>query len=245
VNRPEFRERAPAIYEDFILNTLFGGNPDLQRAYAHNYDVRLEIFPQVGEIVAVSYFQKHISGAIEEQLLFSGTRTDVFFNSGSATNSGWEFEFRKSLDFLGGYFSNFSVNANYTRVRSEVEFTNTLGNSSNTRFEIATRPMQGQSPYMINLSILFTEPTYGTSINIAYNKYGRRLQTVGFNASDIYEEPRDLVDIAVSQPIVGRLEGKLTVKNLNGKDRVLTRDGQMYEQTSTGTTYGLELSFSL
>jgi hypothetical protein len=105
--------------------------------------------------------------------------------------------------------------------------------------------MQGQSPYMINISVLFTEPVLRTSINIAYNKYGRRLQTVGFNASDIYEEPRDLLDIAVSQPIFGRLEGKLTIKNLNGKDRVLNRDGYVYELTSTGTTYGLELSLAL
>lgn len=245
VNRPEFRERAPAIYEDFLLNTLYGGNPNLQRAYIRNYDVRIEVFPAVGELIALSYFQKQISGAIEEQLLFSGTRSVVFFNSGSARNSGWELELRKSLDFLGGYFSNFSINANYTRVESKVEFTNTLGNSSNTYFEIATRPMQGQSPYMINLSILFTEPSLGTSINVAYNKAGKRLQTVGFNASDIYEEPRDLVDIAVSQPIVGNLEAKLTVKNLNGKDRVLTRDGLLYDQTSSGTTYGLQLSFAL
>jgi hypothetical protein len=63
--------------------------------------------------------------------------------------------------------------------------------------------------------------------------------------SDIYEEPKDVVDVAVSQPIGLGLEGKLTVKNLNGKDRVLTRDGLLYERMSTGTTYGLQLTLSM
>jgi hypothetical protein len=68
---------------------------------------------------------------------------------------------------------------------------------------------------------------------------------VGFLGSDIYEEPRDIVDIAVNQPIGFGVEAKLTIKNLNGKDKVLTRDGVPYEQLSTGTTYGFQLSVSL
>jgi hypothetical protein len=245
VNRPEFRERAATIYEDFIKNEIVGGNPNLARAYVHNYDVRYEVFPSVGEVLAVSYFEKHISGAIEEQLLISGTRSRVHFNSGSTRNSGLEFEFRKSLGFLGEYWSNLSLTGNYTRVQSHVEFTQVVGNSSNTQFITATRPMQGQSPYMINFSLLFTEPMLGTSVSILYNKFGQRLNTVGFNSSDIYEEPRDVIDLAVTQSFTSGLEGKFTVKNLTGKDRVLTRDGSTYEQTATGVTYSLQVSLSL
>jgi outer membrane receptor protein involved in Fe transport len=245
VNRPEFRERSESVYEDFIKNELVTGDPSLQRSYIHNYDVRFEIFPAIGELIALSYFEKHISGAIEQELFFSGTRTRKPFNSGSAKNSGWEIELRKSFSFVNDYLSGFFVTANYTRVISRVEFINTLGNSTNTYFEVATRPMQGQSPYMINVALTFTEPTLGTSVSISYNKAGRRLDTVGFLGSDIYEEPRDIVDIAVNQPIGFGVEAKLTIKNLNGKDKVLTRDGVPYEQLSTGTTYGFQLSVSL
>lgn len=242
VNRPEFRERAPVIFEDFLRNEIVGGNLDLARAYVRNYDVRFEFFPNVGEVLALSYFEKHISGAIEEQLLFSGTRTRVYFNSGNTKNAGWELEFRTSLDFLGGYLKNFSITGNYTRITSRVEYQLTTGNSSNTQIVQASRPMQGQSPYMINLSLLFTEPTVGTTVSLLYNKFGRRLNTVGFNAADIYEEAREAVDVALIQPIIQGLEGKFTIKNLTGKDKVLTRDDFPYERINAGTTYSLQLS---
>lgn len=245
VNRPDLRELASTGFYDFIKAELVKGNPDLQRAYIHNYDVRLEIFPDVGELLAVSYFHKVISNAIEEQLLTAATREREWFNSDHASNSGWEFEFRKSLNFLGGYARNFSVTGNYSRIESQVEVVEVTGNSTNTQYITFTRPLQGQSPYMINLSLLFTEPSIGTSLSILYNKFGARLDAVGFQVADIYEEPRDLVDIAVSQAIFGSLEGKFTIKNLNDKDRILTRGGRLLEQTSSGRTFALQLSLGL
>jgi hypothetical protein len=245
VNRPEFRERAPIIYNNFITNTIEAGNPNLTRSYVHNYDIRLEIFPDIGELFAVSYFYKTISGAIEKKLEQTAVRTETLFNSDRARNYGWELEFRKSLAFLGGYFRNFQITGNYTRVQSSVSFDLVQGNSTNTTIVKASRPMQGQSPYMINLSLLFTDPDLGTAVSLLYNKFGRRLETVGFLASDIYEEPRDLIDISVTQSLFAGFEGKFTVRNLNNKARILTRDGLIYNQTSSGTTYSLQLSLTL
>ncbi len=244
MNRPDFRERSSTVYEDFVLDELVAGNPALSRAYVRNYDARFELFPAIGEVFAVSYFHKVITSAIEEQLLFSGTRTRMYFNSELARNRGWEIEMRKSLGFLGNYFQAFSITGNYTRIFSEVKFVETVGSSADTRYVDATRPMQGQSPYMVNLSFLFTEPTFGTTINILYNKAGRRLHTVGFLASDIYEEARDLVDIAISQMLIPGLEARATVRNLGAKSRVLTRDGIWYDTTSPGRTVTVQLSFS-
>jgi outer membrane receptor protein involved in Fe transport len=244
VNRPEFRERSTTIFEDFLLNELIAGNPSLSRAYVRNYDARIEVFPGIGEVFAVSYFQKIITGAIEEQLLLSGTRTRVFFNSERASNHGVEIEFRKSFGFLGGYFNAFSMTGNYSRIFSSVRFTETVGNSSDTRYVDATRPMQGQSPYMINLSFLFTEPSLGTTLNVLYNTAGRRLHTVGFLASDIYEEARDMVDLSLSQPIARELDLKVTVRNLGAKPRVLTRDGQRYDTMSSGRTFAFQLTYT-
>jgi hypothetical protein len=244
VNRPEFRERSTTIFEDFLLNELIAGNPALSRAYVRNYDARLEVFPGIGEVIAVSYFQKILTGAIEEELLLSGTRTRLFFNSERASNHGFELELRKSFGFLGGYFDAFSITGNYSRIFSAVRVTETVGNSSNTRYIETTRPMQGQSPYMINLSFLFTEPTLGTTISVLYNTSGRRLHTVGFLASDIYEEARDVVDLSLTQPIALGLEARVAVRNLGAKPRVLTRDGFMYDRTSSGRTVSLKVTYS-
>jgi hypothetical protein len=245
VSRPDFRELASTGFYDFIKYELVGGNPDLKRSLIRNYDVRLEVFPEIGEVLAISFFHKRITDAIEEKLVQTANRTRTWFNSERATNTGWEVELRKSLGFLGGYFNNFSATVNYMRVKSEVEVPSTEGNSQSTHVVVSTRPLQGQSPYTINISLLFTEPHLGTSLNILYNRFGRRLETVGFLASDIYEDPRDLVDLSITQPITNALDLKFTVRNLANKARVLTRDQQLYEQTTTGRTYSLQFTLGL
>jgi outer membrane receptor for ferrienterochelin and colicin len=106
------------------------------------------------------------------------------------------------------------------------------------------RPLQGQSPYTINASITFTEPNLGTTISFSYNKFGRRIQAVGGRASDIYEEPRDQVDLGITQPLMKMFELKFTVKNLADKDRVLTRADEIYEQNTIGRTYSLSTTMT-
>jgi len=245
INRPEIRELASSGYYDFVTYEIVGGNPNLRRSYIHNYDVRFEIFPEPGEVVAVSYFYKTISGAIEEQLFFTTTRTRSWFNSQQAKNEGYEIEMRKSLGMFGKYFSNFSLSGNYTRIHSEVKFPIVSGNSENTITTIGKRPLQGQSPYMINLSLLYTEPALGTSLTVLYNRFGKRLDAVGFLTSDIYEQPRDIIDASITQPFAGMMELKFTAKNILNKARVLTQQDRIYQRTGSGITYALQFSTAL
>lgn len=242
VNRPEFRELASTGFYDFIKYEMVGGNPDLKRSLASNLDLRFEIFPEAGELVAVSYFHKSLTDAIEEKLVQTATRTRTWFNSPEAQNQGWEFEVRKSLNFLGEFFKRFSVTGNYTRIQSTVNIYQIVGNSTSTETIDATRPMQGQSPYMLNLSLLYTEVATGTTVNLLYNMYGRRMNAVGFLASDIYEEPREVVDLSLSQPIIAGVDLKASIRNLNNSKAMLTRDGVLYERGITGRTYSLQLS---
>lgn len=244
VNRPEFRELAPVAYYDFDrLETVFG-NPRLQRALIRNYDARFEVFPSPGEVLAISYFHKDLSSPIEEMIDVSSTPIRTYVNSRRATNKGWEIELRKSLDFLGKYFSSVLLYGNYTRVQSAVEVVDEIAPGV---FRTLTRPLQGQSPYMVNFGLFFTEPSTRTSVSIFYNKNGRRIDAVGSAISDpdIYEEPRDLVDVTISQTLFNRLEVKFAVKNVNGKKQVLSKRGQPYRSNDTGTSYSLSLSAGL
>jgi TonB-dependent receptor len=243
VNRPDFRELSPTLSYDYVLNETFSGNPDLQRAYIKNTDIRLEAFPEIGEVAAVSYFIKTFSGAIEERLQQSSTPLRLYFNSSYAENHGWEIELKKSLRFLGDYFSNFVVSANYTTVQSRVRVKTTTGNSISTKDSIYYRPLQGQSPYCINTSFNYNEPSVGLSVSVLYNKFGRRLHTVGFQASDIYEEPVDMVDMTINLAITSYLEMKLAVKNIGDKKNVLSRDNRAYEITGVGRTISLAFGY--
>jgi hypothetical protein len=98
---------------------------------------------------------------------------------------------------------------------------------------------------MINVSMLFTEPTLGTSINILYNKFGKRLDAVGFLTSDIYEQPRDMVDLSITQPLFNGMETKLSVKNLSNKERILTQQDRIYQRINSGSTYSLQFSVGI
>ena len=250
VNRPEFRELANVLYLDFKTDQNTIGNPDLQRAYVHNNDVRVEYFPGAGEVIAASYFHKTISNAIEERLLAAPDRyVKTWFNSPEAVNAGWEFEARLSLAHLSNVLDNFTLTANYTTVASEVEYTDARtdqqGNAVRTT---ATRMMQGQAPWTFNIGFFYAHPTIGTNLSVMLNKQGRRPNAVGdVRDYDVYEEPRDMVDMSVSQPLFGFLEAKFSAKNVFGKERILTSGDKRVPFSSwlQGSSYTLSLSVNM
>ncbi len=251
VNRPEFREMSAVRYYDFNRFQNVIGNPDLKRARIENWDVRLEYFPQYGEVLAVSYFTKDLRDAVEERLRPSPERNVLtWFNSDKGRNDGFELEARKQFRFWDGEFGDITVAGNYTRVWSEVEYqaarSDTLDGGTIVPVPYTdTRPLQGQSPWSINLSFTWEQPALGTSIAILYNKIGRRLATVGDTRdTDVYDQPRDLVDVALTQRIGAALKLKLAVKDIQGHDHITTSGPERneYSREGQGTAYSASLS---
>ncbi|HXV13250.1 MAG TPA: TonB-dependent receptor [Candidatus Krumholzibacteria bacterium] len=250
VNRPEFREMANVAYIDFDANQGVIGNPDLKRALITNYDARLEWFPGPGEVLAVSYFYKEMTDAIEEQLLPSPDRyVRTWFNSPEGKNYGFEVEIRTNLGFAWRQLENFVVQGNYTRVDSEVEYTESYTDPlGNPITETKTRTMQGQAPYTVNAGLVYSIPDVGLSMSLLYNRFGRRLDAVGDTRDyDIFEESRDIVDFALTQQFYEWMRLKFTMKDLIGEDIVYTfgETGSVWESVKVGTTYAVSLSFSL
>ncbi|MBI5647197.1 MAG: carboxypeptidase-like regulatory domain-containing protein [Ignavibacteriae bacterium] len=265
VNRPEFRELSSFYFYDYSIYEGTFGNPLLQRALSRNYDARVEYFPGPGEVVAFSVFHKRITNAIEQRILPSSNPERTWFNSRFGVNEGWELEVRKSLDFLGAYGTNFSVTGNYTRIRSAIEYQQGYkvdmgGGVYLDEYRTETREMQGQSPYMLNFSLLFREPALGTTINLLYNQFGSRLDAVGDErALDVYEEARGAFDLTITQPVIARLDAKFTAKELfvvnpertdresgdrSNERRFTTREGNEYKRILTEPTYSLQLSYT-
>jgi TonB-dependent receptor len=242
VNRPEFREMASFYFYDYVTGQGKYGNPYLSRAFSKNYDARIEIFPGVGELFAVGYFYKDISGAIEQQILISSNPELTWFNSPAGKNYGWEVEARKNLGFLGGYFANFAIAGNYTRVFSEILYPLYLGAS-----EYGVREMQGQAPWVINASFIFREPNLGTTVSLLYNEFGKRLEAVGDQRQlDVFEEPLAIFDVAITQPITSGLGLKFTARDVGARTRTfITREGNPYSSIYRGTSYSLEASITL
>jgi outer membrane receptor protein involved in Fe transport len=270
VNRPEFREMAYVKYYDFNEFQNVRGNPDLKRASVTNYDVRLEVFPGLGEVFAASYFSKSFDDPIEVELKIEPTRPlKTWFNSPKGKAEGWELEFRKSFEttysrdaalvpfpflsifsVLGMNRGTITLTANYANIHSEVQhFTGVPPN-----LILRRRPMEGQSPWMTNVSVSFIEPSLGSSLTLLYNKIGRRLDKVQDTSArddqngDIWEEPRDVLDLAFTQQLPAHIKFKFTVKNMLASDEVFTM-GYDWNKTPYGRVghspsykFGLSLS---
>lgn len=250
VNRPEFREMANVTYIDYDANQGVIGNPDLVRSEVENYDARLEWFPGVGEVLAIGYFYKELTDAIEEQLLPSpGRYVRTWFNSPTGKNYGFEVEARKNLGFVWGGLQNLIVQGNYTHVDSEVEYTeSTTDPLGNPVTKTKTRTMQGQAPYTLNVGLIHSIPDIGLSASLLYNRFGTRLDAVGDTRDyDVYEESRGVLDFALTEQFTPWMRLKFTIKDINADDVVYTfgQTGSVWEQIEVGTTYALSLSFNL
>lgn len=243
VNRPELRELAPFSYFDFATQTSQTGNPGLQRALIRNYDFRYEIYPSVGELLSISTFYKNFSNAIEKVVVagvaLGSERT--FLNSDKATIYGFELEGRLSLRHIGSSLENFSVNGNYSWIKSNVEV-----KGSETTIARDNRPLQGQSPYVINLGILFIEPSFGTSVNLLYNRIGERIIEVSTAyEEDIIEEPRDVVDLVITQPLFTNFELKFAIRDILSEEQVFRQGDKKSRINSRESNISLGFSFKL
>jgi len=197
VNRPEFRELAPFLFYDYKLDAGRVGNPNLVTATIDNIDLRYEIYPRLGETVSFGAFFKYFDNPIENINIITTEQPQfTYANADYAYNYGAEFEFRKSLDqfFKKGFLSKVSVNLNATYIFSEVN----LGRTASAQTRV--RPLQGQSPYIVNFVANYNDAKRNTIVSLAYNIFGSRIFAVGdLNNPDIHELPRHSLDLTFSK----------------------------------------------
>lgn len=215
VSRPEFRELALFNYYDFISQTSVTGNPYLKRAKIFNGDIRYELYPSASETFTVSAFYKNFNDPIEQRVNSNSTpvvRGINYLNANQATSLGIELDFRKKLDFLGdkAWLDNLTAFANASYIDSKV-----LG-------EGIDRPLQGQSPYLINAGLQYFSPKTAITFTSVYNRIGQRIFLVGYQGyPDIYENARDVLDFQISKRVLkSQAEIKLNVGDILNQNTV-------------------------
>ncbi len=212
VNRPEFREMAPFYFVDFDLNAGIYGNPDIQQAYIHNVDLRFEHYPSPNETFNIGVFYKNFRNPVEMVIMGNSPTQYTFENVKSAYSYGIETDIRKSLGFIPGA-DNFSVILNATLIKSQVQFAEGDLNRN--------RSLQGQSPYMVNAGLFYYNDDNGLMVTMMYNIIGKRIVAVGRpspnsweDIPNIYEMPRNVLDLAISKKLNKNFELKVSVKDL-------------------------------
>lgn len=214
VARPEFREIAPFAFYDYELNYGVLGDTGLRRSSVLNYDLRYEYYPKAGETVSIGAFYKDFTDPIELRLDPSSNadaRRYFYSNAISARTVGIEVEVRKSLDFVSERLKDLSVFGNYTYLRSEVAFNDLSAGNKEVK---ADRPLQGQSPYLLNLGLQYTSTRFNASV--LYNRIGERLTLVGNGEfPNVFERPRNLLDVQLSAKMMQKKgELKLNISDI-------------------------------
>jgi len=248
INRPEFRELAAFPFYNFNLNSNIAGNPLLKPAIIWNYDARWELFPKTSEVISVGAFYKKIINPIEMGIDVTqvAIRTFGYDNQKSANNYGIELEYRKSFDFIAKatgkkIWQNFLFYTNLTLIKSTITF-NDNSSASNDR------PLQGQSPYVLNSGLQYNNAAEGWGFSFSYNKIGRRIAYVGAPKQakfglDIYENPRDVIDLQITKT-VQNWDFKITAGDLLAQDLVYYQGidgGKKYDSTADNTIFKFKM----
>ncbi len=257
--RPSFKEASGAQIFDPINGQIFNGNVDLQPSYINNFDFRYEIYGQEdkilgsGDFLAISSFYKTFKDPIE--IAFFATATDQVqpLNLGDAVVFGWELEFRKNLGFIG--LSNFSFNVNTSIIESNETFsdderelrTNTLRDGETLG---SGRQLQGQSPFLLNAGIAFSDDESGWKSGLFYNVQGETLQIVGAGEiADVFTLPFNDLKFNISKSFGENKNQTVSFKagNLLNDDRESVfqsfgAEDQLYSRWSPGRDFSLSYS---
>lgn len=231
VARPEFRELAEFAFFDYEMNYGVKGDSSLRRTSIMNYDLRYEIYPKAGEAITFGVFYKEFTDPIEFRL-DPGSNADArryfYQNALSAKTLGFEVELRKGLEFISPALKPLSVFGNYTYIRSQVVFNDLSADSKTIK---ADRPLQGQSPYLLNAGLQYSSDMFNASV--LYNRVGQRLTLVGNEEfPNVYERPRNQIDIQLSKKV---LDGQGEIR-INFQD-ILNNAFYFYENVNENTAF--------
>ncbi len=244
VIRPEFRELSDFAFYDFDLGATVTGNRALERTKVTNADLRYEVYPRAGELFTVGIFYKYFKNPIE--LFYNpssgGASTFNYINADKAYSFGAEMEFRKRLDFSEA-LKNFIFQTNISYIYNRV-----TKNDANL-----DRPMQGQSPYVINASLQYDVEKYGLNTTLLFNQIGDRIFYVGGNDfPPVTEQHRPLLDFQIAKKILKNTgEIKMNVSDILNTDNLFYLDmnnNRKYDKSKDALAikrkYGSTVSFT-
>jgi len=210
--RPEYRELSPVQFIDVIGSATTRGNANLKRTLIQNYDTKWEWYPSVGEVISVGAFYKRFESPIERIDEATGGTSQIitFANAQSARNVGVEVEARSNLGSLVEVLSPLTVFGNLTLMSSNIDIGE--GVSANTN---RNRPMMGQAPYVANAGATWSNQAGDRSATVLYSVVGRRISAAGsVPYPDLYERPRNLVDLSFRYPVLRSLALRVDARNL-------------------------------
>jgi outer membrane receptor protein involved in Fe transport len=210
----------PALYELVPTPTLgestdVTGNPLVKHTEADNYDIRYELFPGKEQQLFVGGFYKNIINPIEFALNDSqnGQLNTSPQNFGTAKVTGAEIVYSK-------YFGDLGVLGNYTYTYSNIKttkiYTSTDANGVSTSVpRLQSRPLQGQTGDVLNLSLLYKNDKQKAFVQLAYTYTSKTLSLIYPNYGyDYYQQPQSFLALSGEKQVARHLVLTVKVNNI-------------------------------
>jgi hypothetical protein len=237
VSRPDFRELSPMLFNDVTGGIAVQGNPDLNRALITHVDLRWEWYPSRSESFSVGGFFKHFDDPIESILVPGAQQLKTFENAEAARNLGVEVEARKDFGFVTEALRDAWFAGNVSLIDSRIQLDPTSGIQTSTE-----RPLQGQSPWVVNAQLGWDAVEAGTSVALLFNVVGPRIREVGAQgAPDIYEEAVPRLDLVFRQKLGDTFKLGIKAKNLIDPEVRFTQGDRVVSSVRKGRSFSLSL----
>lgn len=185
MSRAQYGQLTPSGNVNVAIRTGSFSNPQLEPIRANTFDAALEWYFAPGSLLSVAYFYKDIETYIQttppvlvpfrdlglpESLLTgagSGVTIDEQFSITRVNNTpggplrGFEVNLQLPFRFLPGFLSNFGALANFTRVRSNIDY---IVAGGGTR----TAPLVGLSPETASGTLYYEDDRFSIRSTINY-----------------------------------------------------------------------------
>ena len=221
--RPGFAEMIPDGPDGEFFKEI--GNPyTLNHTLSDNLDLRYELYSGNADQVLLGVFYKNLQDPIEISAVKPKNINSLYLmpvNSPKATNYGFEAVVTK-------YFGVFGISANYTYTQSSITRDSMLlsyrnGSSSFLKFVSETRPLQGQSNHIGNVSLIYKDPKLGLDFQLALVYTGERISFVSpYVGLHYWQSPTTQLDLSFEKRIAKKLTFYGKLNNLNNAPFELT-----------------------
>ena len=242
----------PALFE-LVPTPTFGeatdvtGNPYIKHSEADNYDLRYELFPKNEEQFFVGAFYKDIKNPIEfalQGLDQGGQALTTPQNFGTAKIAGAEIVYSK-------YFGNLGVSGNYTYTYSNVNSpkvfntTDAQGNPVSVT-KLQSRPLQGQTGDVVNLSLLYKNDKQKLFAQLSYTYTSKTLPFIynGYGY-DYYTQPQSFLALSAEKQLSRHFTLTAKVNNILNTPTTVKIDNLVQSKDLYNVSFNLGLRYSL
>ena len=223
---PQFKERAPFLFEDVVNNSI--GNPNLYSSDNYNADVKWEYFPERDEVISVGVFGKYIENPINEVRINSASNDISYANTGDwGMAYGVELELRKTLfnkesegpKALDNKLT-YGLNASYMKHNQELDKEKVVKENPGTSVDFSNTEdgFAGASDILLNTDLSYTKD-FSNGMNIqstvVFNYFSDRIFALGTEGKgNLVDKGFSTLDLILKSKINDKISLGISAKNL-------------------------------